>query len=186
MITAGAENLFDASGNVTFDNPNTVRTFSYYNELLKLSPPDAASYSWDEPLTAVLSGKAALTIHFVHPAQMTQLNLTPDQIGVAAIPQPKDNGQPGTIYFANSAMILTSDPAKQAAAAEFIRFLLEPDQCGLMVNAEPGSFLPTNEDCMNAPAFVNQPNVKKWNDAVQAELASGKYGALFGTTPGGT
>lgn len=186
MITAGAADLFDSDGNVIFDNPNTVRAFEFYNELLKYSPPDSANYSWGEPQAAFNNGTAAMAIEkgqYIAPFEK-ESGRPADDLGFALIPQPSENGQPGSIYYSSGAMILTQDPKKRKAAEEFLRYLLEPEVYGRLLTAEPGLFLPLTEDGMKADSFWSDPVVSKYKDAVQTMLKQSEYGALFGFTSG--
>ncbi len=186
MITAHAEDLYDNDGNVTFDNPNTVRALSFYNDLLPYSPPDSTNYSWGEPQAAFNTGAAAMTIEkgqYLSPFTKESGRPASD-LGCALIPQPAENGQPGSIYYAEGIQVMTKDPAKQAAAAEFIKYLLEPEVYGVFLNAEPGLFLPVTEDGMTAESWTSNPIVSEYRDCVDLMLEQAEYGQLFGFTHG--
>lgn len=186
MITAHAEDLYDAAGNVTFDNPNTVRAFEFYNELLKYSPPDSTNYSWGEPQAAFNTGAAAMAIEKGQylPPFKAESGRPASDLGCALIPQPKENGQPGSIYYAEGIQIMTKDPAKKAAAEEFIKYVLEPEVYGVFLNAEPGLFLPVTEDGMTAKSWLSNPTISEYKDCVDLMLEQAKSGQLFGFTHG--
>jgi multiple sugar transport system substrate-binding protein len=186
MITAHAEDLFDAQGNIIFDNPNTVRTFDFYNKLLQYSPPDSANYSWGEPQAAFNNGTAAMAIEkgqYLTP--FTKESGQPaSSLGCALIPQPASDGQPGSIYYSNGAMIMTSDPAKQAAAGEFLKYLLDPQTYGSFLNAEPGLFLPLTTDGQTAQSWLSDPVINQYKGCLDLMLQQSKSGMLFGFTHG--
>jgi multiple sugar transport system substrate-binding protein len=188
MITAHAENLYanPTGDEIAFDNPNTIRTFELYDQLLKFSPPDSTSYSWGEPQAAFNNGTAAMAIEkgqYLSP--FTKESGQPaSALGCAKIPQPAQNGQPGSIYYSNGAMITTSDPAKQKAAGEFLSYLLEPKVYGKFLNAEPGLFLPQTEDGATAKSWTSDPVIKQYKGCVDKMLEQSKSGALFGFTNG--
>ncbi len=186
MITAHAEDLYDAEGNVTFDNPNTVRAFDFYNKLLEYSPPDSTNYSWGEPQAAFNTGAAAMAIEkgqYLTPFTAESGRPSSD-LGCAMIPQPTDNGQPGSIYYAEGIQIMTKDPAKIAASKEFIKYLLEPEVNGVFLNAEPGLFLPVTEDVMAASSYKDHPTITEYKDCVDLMMKQAESGQLFGFTHG--
>ncbi len=186
MITAHAEDLYDAQGKVTFDNPNTVRAFDFYNRLLEYSPPDSTNYSWGEPQAAFNTGAAAMAIEkgqYLTPFTAESGRPSSD-LGCALIPQPKDNGQPGSIYYAEGIQIMTKDPAKKAAAAEFIKYVLQPEVYGVFLNAEPGLFLPVTEDGMTASSWLGNPTIAEYKGCVDLMLKQAESGQLFGFTHG--
>ena len=186
MVTANAENLYDDEGNIAFDNPDTVRTFDFYNDLLQFSPPDSANYSWGEPQAALNNGSAAMAVEkgqYLTPFT-SESGQPASSLGCALIPQPSENGQPGSIYYSNGAMIMASDPAKQDAAAEFLSFLLDSENYGSFLNAEPGLFLPLTEDGQMAESWLSNPVVSEYRDCVDLMLEQSNSGMLFGFTNG--
>ena len=186
MTTAHAENLFDAQGGIAFNNPDTVRTFKFYNELLQYSPADSANYSWGEPQAAFNNGSAAMAVEkgqYLTPFTKESGRPASD-LGCALIPQPQSNGQPGSIYYSNAAMIMSSDPAKQAAAGEFLKYVLQPEVYGSFLNAEPGLFLPLTQDGSTAQSWLSDPMISAYKDCVNLMLQQSQSGMLFGFTHG--
>jgi multiple sugar transport system substrate-binding protein len=186
MITSGAEHLFDAECNVTFNTPETVRALQLYKELLRYSPPDATVFAWGEPQALFNAGQAAMAIEkgqYLAPFE-AESGRPAEDLGMARIPLPAEGGRDGSIYYSNAVMVLTEDPAKQAAAAKFIRFLLEPETYGRFVTAEPGLFLPLTQSGLTASTFWEDPIVAQYRDHVQGMIDYSAYGALFGFTGG--
>jgi multiple sugar transport system substrate-binding protein len=186
MATAHAEDLYDNDGNVTFDNPNTVRAFDLYNRLLEFSPPDSTNYSWGEPQAAFNSGAAAMNIEKGQylPPWEAESGRPASDLGCALIPHPAQNGQNGSIYYAEGMQIMTHDPAKQAAAAEFIKYVMQPDVYGDFLNAEPGLFLPVTEAGLQSSSWLSNPIISKYPDCVNLMLEQADSGVLFGFTHG--
>jgi multiple sugar transport system substrate-binding protein len=187
MTTAKAQNIYAGAGDqIAFDNPNTMRAFSLYQNLLKYSPSDSANYSWGEPQAAFNNGSAAMAIEKgQYLAPFTKESGRPaSDLGCAPIPQPDTNGQPGSIYYSNAAMITTSDPAKKKASEEFLSYLLQPQVYGKFLNAEPGLFLPLTQDGAKAQSWTSDPVISKYRGCVDKMLEQSKSGALFGFTNG--
>ena len=168
------------------DSADSVRTFDFYNDLLQYSPPDSANYSWGEPQAALNSGAAAMAIEkgqYLTPFT-AESGQPSSSLGCALIPQPSENGQPGSIYYSNGAMIMTDDEAKQDAAGRFLSFLLEPENYGPFLNAEPGLFLPLTQDGQTAESWLSHPVITEYSDCVDLMLEQSDTGALFGFTDG--
>ena len=155
MITAHAEDLYDAEGNVTFDNPNTVRAFDFYNKLLEYSPPDSTNYSWGEPQAAFNTGAAAMAIEkgqyltAVHGGVRAALVRS----GLRHDPAADRQRAAGQHLLRRGHPDHDQGPGEEAAAKEFIKYLLEPEVNGVFLNAEPGLFLPVTEDVMAASSW---------------------------------
>lgn len=186
MVTGGAANFFTEDGQVDLDTPETVAAFEIYKELLQYSPGDAASYAWGEPQAALNSGAAAMAIEkgqYLAPFA-EESGLDPSQLGCAPIPVADDGGQPGSLYVSNGAMVLSDDEAKQAGAGEFLEWLLEPDNYGDFLNAEPGLFLPVTTDGAELEQWRSNEVVTTYADCVDAMLEQSETGEMFGFVDG--
>lgn len=186
MVTSGAKDLFDEDCNVTFDTPETVRALELYQQLLSLSPPDATSYSWGEPQALLNSGQVAMAIEkgqYLSPFE-AESGRPAEDLGMAPIPVPAENGVQGTIYYSNAVMVFTEDEAKQAAAHEFISYLLTPEVYGRFLNAEPGLFLPVTQSGLESETLWDNPIIETYRPYVEEMIEFSQYGALFGFTSG--
>jgi len=185
MITAGAKSIYDTSGNITFDNPDTVRAFNLYKELSQYSPPDSTSWIWGDAEAAFAAGKVAMIPQFtVITTYSKQTNEPASNLGVMPFPQPASGGEPGAIYYANAAMILTPDATKKAAAEKFLAFLLEPANYGRFLNMEPGLYLPITEDSQDNPTYWSNELDQSYKPQIEKMIANSKNGYLFGFTTG--
>ncbi|MFD0871322.1 Probable ABC transporter-binding protein DR_1438 precursor [Chlamydia abortus] len=185
LVTAGAKSVIDGNNKVTFDNPNTVKAYEMYKELLAFSPPDSNTYQWGEPQAQLNTGQSAMAIEKgQYLATFESESGRPaSDLGVAPIPV-ADGGEPGSIYYSNGIMVLTKDAKKKEAIAEFFDYLYEPETYGKFINAEPGLFLPVTEDGAKAESFWNDPVISKYKDQVQVLLDASQKGYLFGFTDG--
>lgn len=186
MITNGAEDIYAGPGDeIGFADPETVETFAYYNDLLKYSPADSTSYSWGEPQAAFNNGTAAMAIEkgqYLAPFE-DESGRPAEDLGCAKIPQP-EGGKPGSIYYSNGAMVTAKDEAKQEAAKKFLAFLLEPENYGEFLNAEPGLFLPLTQDGMEAESWTSDETIQQYKECVDLMLEQSESGALFGFVNG--
>jgi multiple sugar transport system substrate-binding protein len=182
MTTARAD-IFDENCKIVFDNPATVRTLKFYQELAQYAPPDIAGWAWPDGNAVFIAGKAPLQLIF-GPLRYYAEQI-PDKtafVKAAPVPTPKD-GVPGTYSVPNGAMLLTKDPAKQAAFKEFIRFLMEPDNNGYWLGRfEPGNFAPATEDAAKSDAFWNSPVIAQFKDVMKVTVDVIPTGKLYGFT----
>ena len=182
MITNGGKELFAEDGSVTFDTPNNVETVALYKELSEYSPPGSNSWTWAEPQSALNNGTLAMAIEkgqFLGPFE-EESGRPPGDLGVAPVPWPP-NGERGSIYYSNGAMLLTDDEEKKEAAREFLTFVLEPKNYAELLLAEPGLFLPVTEDG-DSSAWKDSEVLSKYPEAVNLMVEQSQYGYLFGFT----
>jgi multiple sugar transport system substrate-binding protein len=185
MITAGAKDLFDQQGNVVFDNPDTVRAFQMYQDLFQYSPPDSTGWIWGDAEAAFASGQVAMIPQFTVITTFSEQTDEPaENLGVLSFPMPASDGEPGSIYYSNGAMILTQDQAKREGAERFLAYLLEPQTYGRFLTMEPGLFLPVTEDGQFAETFWEDPLVVEYRPQVEMMIQTSENGALFGFTTG--
>lgn len=186
MLTNGAGQFFTEDEQPDFDRPETVETFEFYDRLMEFSPPDSANYSWGEPQAAFNSGAAAMAIEkgqYLTPFE-EESGRPAEDLGCAFIPQPAEGGQPGSIYYSNAAMIMAEDDERAAAAEDFLSFLLEPENYGDFLNAEPGLFLPLTATGVEAESWTSNEVITKYRDCVDVMMKQSESGALFGFVDG--
>ncbi len=182
MITNGGKELFAEDGSVAFDTPNNVETLAFYNDLSRFSPPGSNSWTWAEPQAAFNNGTLAMAIEkgqFLGPFEEDSGRPAED-LGVAPVPWPPD-GERGSIYYSNGAMLLSQEEEKKEAAKEFLKFVLEPKNYADLLLGEPGLFLPVTEDG-DSPAWKDSEVLSKYPEAVNLMVEQSKYGYLFGFT----
>lgn len=184
MVVNKAEHLFGENPKeIIFDNPRAVQVYDFYKKLFSYSPPGSANWAWDEPRTALFTGRVAMVMekgHYIKGwVDNTQLPLS--LLGCAPIPVPQD-GQPGAIYYSNGLMLLTNDPAKRSAFAKFISWLYQPKVMSKLLHMDPGFFLPVTREVLYSDYFWNNPIIKEKAAAVLIQIETAKSGKLFGFT----
>ncbi|MDI3548629.1 MAG: multiple sugar transport system substrate-binding protein [Halanaerobiales bacterium] len=181
MIAGGAHEIFNEDGEIVFNNPKTIKTFKFYNQLVNHSPQDCTGWSWAEPQLAFNNGTIAIAIEkgqFLGPFE-EESGVDGSNLGGAPVPYPED-GQRGSIYYPNGMMILTKDKEKLAAVEKFLNYLYEPEINGKWLAMEPGLFLPVTNATLNSESFWSNPIVDKYKDLVKLMIEQSKYGRLFG------
>jgi multiple sugar transport system substrate-binding protein len=187
MINAGADEIYNSDGTLRFNNPQTVDAYDMYSQLYKYSPADSPAWMWGEAEACFANRSCASILQFtVITTYDTQAEGDAEDLGVAPIPYKAGVENPGTISYVNAMMILTDDPAKQEAAKKFISFLLEPENYGRFLNAEPGLYLPVTEDGSTAESYWSDPLVVKYKSQIEVMVQNSTQGRLFGFTGGNT
>jgi len=184
MVTNRAEHIFGENPNeVIFNNPRTVEAYAFYKKLFDYSPPGSASWAWDQPRTALFTGRVAMVMEKGHYIKgwIDNANAPLSELGSAPVPIPED-GQPGSIYYSNALMLLTNDSEKRAAFKEFVEWLHQPDVMSRLLHMDPGFFLPVTREVLYSDAFWSDPVIKEKVPAVLIEIETAKNGKLFGFT----
>ena len=193
MLAGGAGSIYDESCNPIIDNPQTVKAFEFYKELLQYSPPDSGTYNWAEVSSAFVAGRGAMmtfkgdpiaTWSDISQTYGTTFHKDPVDLGIAPIPVP-DSG-PKTdlsLSYSNGIMVMTSDPTRQEGIYEFLNWFLKPDVYGEWLGvAQPGLFLPVTTEGEQSQAFWNSPLIAAFKPQVQEILAINAKSALYGFT----
>lgn len=186
MVNAGAQDIYDAEGNITFNKPETVAAFEYYASLVPFGPPDATNWTWGEAEACFNSGTCAMVPQFTVITTYDEAGGDAEDLGVLAIPRSDAVEENGTIAYVNGVMLLAEDPAQQEAAKTFLRWLVMPENYGRFLNMEPGLFLPVTETGSTAESFWNDPMVVKYQPQIEQMIANSQNGMLFGFTGGNT
>ncbi len=184
MVTAKAEHFLDASGNVIFDNPNTVRAFDMYYKLFKLSPPGSEAWQWDQALAALVAGEVAMVIEKGQYNEQWDLRtkLPADYLAAAPIPIPDQDGQRGTATWMNGIMLLNPDPKVRPAFDQFVDFLYKPANMARVLTVAPGFFLPVMDEAAKASELLDNPTVKSHRQTYNLMIDESRYGRQLGFT----
>ncbi len=183
MVTNRAEDIFDETGKVVFDNPRTVEAYRFYKKLFEYAPPDATGWGWAEPEIAFDEGITAMDVakgQFIRQFEI-RAGVPPEDLGAAPVPWP-ENGQRGSLFYPNGIMILTENPEKREAVRKFLVYLYEPETYGTFVNMEPGLFVPVTETAFESKSYWQNPLISKYLPQVRVLLEANGYGRLFGFT----
>ena len=180
MSTNRAE-VYDKNGKIVFNNPKTVETYRFLNELSKYSPPDATGWTWAETKLAFTSGKAAMALLMGSTLlDLEQQSNFADSVKAVTIPIPQ-GGRPGGLTHSEGVMIFTKDRAKRAACEKFLEYMFQEKNYGRhLANMQPGLFLPITQLNVNSKDYFEQPTMKRFRQIVDAELQQVKTGTLFG------
>lgn len=186
MTNGGATEIYNEDGTLRFDNPETVASFEFYNDMLQFSPADSTSWTWGEAEACFSSRSCAMVMQFsVIATYDTQAEGDAADLGVAPIPS-RDGEEHNTIAYANAVMLLSTDDEKMEASKKFVSFLLEPENYGRFLNMEPGLFMPVTTDGATAETFWSDPMVEKYREQIETIIDNGQNGRLFGFTSGRT
>lgn len=184
MGVNGAADIYDNACKPIVNNPKTVEAFRYFNDLVKFSPPDSASYQWAEVESALVAQRASMiTFKGSFLRGWTEAGLSPDSLAAVPIPLPDGDGVSTSLSYSNAIMVLTDDPAKQEGIKTFLDFFLRPDIYGKWLGeAEPGLFLPVTQQGEEAETFWNSPIIAQFADEMRTQIEVNRTSKLYGFT----
>lgn len=173
--------VFDQNGEISFNSPQNVETYTFLKELSKYSPPDSTGWSWAETKLAFTSGKAAMAPLFGSILlDLEKQAPFADSVKATSIPI-SANGEPGGNTHTEGMMVFTEDPDKQAACFEFIKFFMSKEIYGkTLANLQPGLCLPVTETGMNSKEYFENPTQVRFKSIIDAEFNQVKTGSLYG------
>lgn len=187
MLANGSGNIYNESCNPIVDNPQTVKAFEFYHQLLQYSQPDSGAYNWAEVTNSFVAGKAAM-ITFkgfadAGTGQWEAAGHQPSEMGVILNPKP-DSGPSTdlTLSYSNGIMVTTADPDRQEGIYEFLDYFLQADTYGTFLGTVDPGFLPVTKEGATSQTFWNSPNIAKFKDQTQVFLKASENGALYGFT----
>ena len=176
MITNDAT-IFDARGQVAFNNPKTVEALTAYTQLLQYSVPDAASLEWAGAELVFATGRAASMFFFGSLyKQVEESGMVGDKITAVLPPLPDHGrGRTGATNSHNAIVMFTPDKAKQQAIGDFILFWLEPDRYGrFLAEAEPGLYVPVTTTGMEVKSYWSHPLIAKYRPMILQHLEASR------------
>ncbi len=184
LAGAGAS-IFDEDGNVSFNNPETIRALEMYKELIQYAPPGAEAWSWGEIELNLAAGTLAMAPYF--PSVQKRFHEDFDSGDYAAAHMPRFEGvaDRGTITYPNDVHIYKDTVADQAqydGVVQLIEFMMRPDiNAELTAKAEPGGFFPTTQAAADADAYWNDPIVQRFESMHRVSMeALNDYANLYG------
>ncbi|MFD2132818.1 ABC transporter substrate-binding protein [Pseudogracilibacillus auburnensis] len=119
-----SDGFFDQeTGEILMDDPKTVEALQFYVDMLKLAPPDVASYTHEEALSAFMSGKSAMWLDATAIApQILDPEKSSIADNVAFVPTPE--GPAGRASaLAGWSMAIPETSKKKEAAWAFIVYM---------------------------------------------------------------
>lgn len=118
--------LLDANGNVALNTPENVEILKFFGELFKYGPPGAADYWWDQRETAFRTGVVAMMEGWSIARAGYENPEISSIVGLVDITKaPVSEGMEPKYGFGGWGIGINadSDPVKQEAAWEFIKWL---------------------------------------------------------------
>jgi len=134
--------LVDEEGNPDLDGAVLTQVLEFYRdgyEIGYISPSILALDSLDDSWALFKEGGVAM-------ANVSSQHLLLEGEGVAYAPLPTKNGAPATMARPWAFVLLTPDPRRQAAAAEFVKWFFAPEN--LAAWARASGHLPTSRSAL--------------------------------------
>lgn len=188
MLSNGGT-FFDENGNLRFNTSRNVEAVKQVMELYQVgSPPGDFSFTMREYFNLFTSGKSALSVNacgFLAPKFERELPdlAAKNALGFTRAPVRLQRGwQAGLAGF----VFLKGD--NEELAAEFGKFLYEPDRYIRWVHAVPVGMIPVTNSSIRSPKYWDNPIIKKYNYCVKASIEGlgkgSEVASYYGLQPG--
>lgn len=184
MAGAGAQ-IFDESGNIVFNNPETIQALEMYSDLIQYAPPGAEAWSWGEIELNLAAGTLGMAPYFPSVQKRFHEDFDSSDYAAAHVPYFEGRDTRGTITYPNDIHIYqdtVDDPEKYDAVKRFIRFMMRPDiNAELTAKQEAGAFFPTTEAAAEAPEYWDDPIVQRFEPMHRTAMSAlNDYANLYG------
>jgi ABC-type glycerol-3-phosphate transport system substrate-binding protein len=177
--------LVDEEGNPDLDRAVLTQVLEFYREGYEagyISPSVLALESLDDSWALFKEGEVAM-------ANVSSRHLLREGKGVAYAPLPTKNGAQATMARPWAFVLLTPDPRRQAAAAEFVKWFLAPEN--LAAWAQATGHLPTNRSALRLSIedtayrlFVQRQMEAAYSRPSQEEIATALQQAVVDVLSG--
>ena len=184
MLTNGVT-IFDETGNLVFDTPETVEVYQYVADLYAAAaPPGMSSYQMGDSETAFRTGKAAATILNTGLIRTIALNEpeTLDVLGVTPVPVRKE---PGSFKGMVKLMLYKTEGIE--AANQFVQFFFKTENYVPFLLSYAELMLPSTPEAAEAESYINAPEFDPTRHLMGPAISTLAYAAgvaqKYGASP---
>jgi multiple sugar transport system substrate-binding protein len=173
FIVAAGGHLFDDSGKVVIDSPQTAKALKFYGTLAKYSPPGIGGYDFYETYMSFVKEKAAIVPYWGRLLAVTGfenpglLPATDNMLFPAAMPGGKRLSWNPVEYLT---IPKTVTPEQKKAAQEFIKFWMKPENYIRYCHSVFPNITPPIKEIQDNPQYKSHPLYKSHAKAAQRIL----------------
>ena len=174
--------IFDESGNVIFNSPETVETFEFLRELYKYAPAETKAWSWSDQKRGIWSGLCSMA--FYQPISVLKDTLQYAEPGVASqiggAPTPKHTED----YRFLEETGLCAPKGGQSGNLQLTKALIKeyskPENALLFSSrGAPIDYLPATKPVQEMKEYWSDPNIGPHQDLFRSTIALQEHGGAF-------
>jgi ABC-type glycerol-3-phosphate transport system substrate-binding protein len=153
--------FFDRELNVTVDTPQSHEALAFYSQLLDHAPPDAAAWSFPEPIESFWSGRAAM-VPYWHGLDLTmrQNPAMIENIGVVPMPEGRMRvTEQGGRYIS----VFAESPAVDESRA-WVEYVFSPENARALSEIQPMLYPPATHAAVEALRASDAPTIQAYGD----------------------
>jgi len=190
FVWSNGVTILDRQGNVTFNTPEVTQALEFIKQLAASAPPDSATYSHLDPLTAFTAGKTAHVIYGGRLMTYLQRNKAEllEKIDAFLVPKgPSARGRHASFNALKGWIVPKQSAERTALAKEFIALMESRQNALRWLQAVPLHHLPARRSLSQSKEFWDVPLASTRAGKAVVRLASeatDRYG-LFATYAAG-
>lgn len=184
LVWSNGVTIFDKVGNVTFNQPEIAQTLDFIKGLAASAPPDVATYSHLEPLTAYTAGKTAHLIYGGRLLTYLQRN-NPDLLektDAFLVPKgPGPNGRHAAHNWVKGWVVPKQSAERTTLAKELISMIEAKESALRWLHAVPLHHLSPRRSIAESKEFTDVPLARTRGGKAVLRLsadATARYGIL--------
>jgi multiple sugar transport system substrate-binding protein len=151
LLWQNCGDFFSPTGELTFDQPEALEAVKRWVELAKYAPPGFENYSWNDQVTAFVTGNAAMSVYAGRLGiRMTEQAPQMEDISdITRLPWSYTQGGPYVTYGSWSRFAISAKSAYPETAKDFLTFLLTGDRLARYDATVIGHMVPPTKDVAN-------------------------------------
>ncbi|MFC5704159.1 ABC transporter substrate-binding protein [Cohnella faecalis] len=188
-VRSAGETLITKDGKANLTSQAAIDGIKYWTDLYKsVSPNGSINFKTLDQSTLFYQGKTAFDFNsgFHIGGVETNSPALLDQIGAAPIPKINADDPDRGIETSNIPMVVWKKSKHPEIAKAFLESLYEKERYIKFLHSVPAGMLPAMKDIAEDPAFLDNPTIKKFNDAVKVISDAVDKGTAIGMENGPT
>jgi ABC-type glycerol-3-phosphate transport system substrate-binding protein len=130
LLWQNCQDFFTPQGELTFDQPGALEAVKKWGALTKYAPPGFENWSWNDQVTAFITGQAAMSVYAGRmgmrmPEQAPQLE---DKSDIIRLPWCFGDDCPNVTYGSWSRIAIAANTKYPETAKDFLQFFLTGDR----------------------------------------------------------
>jgi multiple sugar transport system substrate-binding protein len=182
-VRSAGETLITKEGKANLTSKAALDGIKYWIEMYKAtSPKGSINYKVLDQATLFYQGKTAFDFNsgFHIGGVETNSPALLDQIDAAPIPKINANDPVQGIETSNIPLVVWKKSKHPEIAKAFVESLYEKEQYIKFLHSVPAGMLPAMKDIAKDPAFLDNPTIKKFNNAVKVISSAVDKGTAIG------
>jgi ABC-type glycerol-3-phosphate transport system substrate-binding protein len=161
FLWQNCHDFFDADLNLTVDHERTAEAVAMYAELLKYAPPDAAAWSFLDPVESFWAGRSAMVLHWF--ALDLALRQNPDMVENIGLGPVIQNRMQVTQMGGRYIGVFANSPSLEVAK-DWIEYMFTAENAQTLTEIHPMLYPPVTHEAVEALRASSAPAIEAYGD----------------------